>query len=280
MEDNQRAAALPPIRRARGFRLYDSRGRRYLDLWREGGAALLGHRAGRVTTLMKSALSQGLAAGLPSVWEGRLLKMIHGMFPSFPAVRLFSSRHRALEAASWFLGIRIDDGDLYDPALGGPCAAGARAALWRPFLEEQDGPGTAAAPWDARLPALPLTVCGAPAPLCLCAEPPAGFPDGDHLPGFVLAGAARALADLAAAGESLRNVRVEKAVDGSSAWKRTGPYVRAAFDRAEYPRVFNAFLKEGVLLSPGYPGPSIIPGECSPGETRLLAELFAGVPGG
>lgn len=283
MEDNRRAPALPPIRRARGFRLYDTRGRRYLDLWRDGGGALLGHRAGRVTTLMKSVLSQGLAAGLPSVWEGRLLKMIRGLFPSFPAVRMFSSRRRALEAASQFLGIRIDAEDLYDPALGDACAAapaGARAALWRPFLAEPGAEGPPAARWDVRLPVLPLTVSGAPAPVCLCAEPPAGFPESDHLPGFLLAGAARALADLSADAEPLRNARVEKSIDGSSAWRRTGPYVRAAFERAEYPRVFSAFLKEGVLLSPGYPGPSIIPGECSPGETRLLAELFAGVPGG
>ena len=279
MEDNRRAAALPPIRRARGFRLYDTRGRRYLDLWRDGGGALLGHRAGRVTTLMKSVLSQGLAAGLPSVWEGRLLKMIRGMFPSFPVVRLFSSRRRALDAASLFLGIRVEAADVYDPGLG-PCPAGARAALWRPFLAEQDGPENRAASWDVRLPVLPFAVSGAPAPVCFCAEPQAGLPDSDHLPGFLLAGAARALADLSAGPECLRNVRVEKAIDASSAWKRTGPYVRAAFDRAEYPRVFSAFLTEGVLLSPGYPGPSIIPGDCSPGETRLLAELFAGVPGG
>ena len=38
------AFTIPPIRRARGYRLYDHRGRRYLDLWQNGGHSLLGHR--------------------------------------------------------------------------------------------------------------------------------------------------------------------------------------------------------------------------------------------
>ena len=36
METSRGAAAVPIIRRARGFRLYDQHGRRYLDLYRDG----------------------------------------------------------------------------------------------------------------------------------------------------------------------------------------------------------------------------------------------------
>ena len=71
MLDRQLLRGIPRIRRARGFRLYDMQGRRYLDLFRDG--ALLGHRDSGSLTAMKSALSQGLAAALPSVWEKRLL---------------------------------------------------------------------------------------------------------------------------------------------------------------------------------------------------------------
>lgn len=281
MGDSRRAPLLPPIRRARGYRLYDHQGRRYLDLFRDGGGALLGHRAGAAGSLMKSALSQGLAAAVPSVWEARLGRMLASMFPSHTTIRLYSSRARALEAASRFLGMRVEAGDLYDPALDLPCPPGARAALWRPLLPGA-APGAEARPWDVLLPVLPLTVCGAPAPLCLPAEPDAGLPEAERLPGFILAGAARALADLRAVSRlpSFADSRIEKAVDGAAGWRRRGPYVSAAFEMADYPRVFALFLREGVLLSPGYPGPSILPGECSPGETRLLAELFARIPGG
>ena len=159
---------------------------------------------------------------------------------------------------------------------------GARAALWRPLLPGEAAPGADTRPWDVLLPVLPLTITEAPAPLCLPGGPHVCVPESDRLPGFILAGAARGLADLRAVSRlpSFADARIEKAVDAAAGWKRRGPYVSAAFESGDYPRVFAAFLREGVLLSPGYPGPSILPGECSPGETRLLAELFARIPGG
>lgn len=279
MADSGRSCLLPVIRRARGFRLYDAGGRRFLDLYRDGGGAILGHRAGAAGTAMKSVLSQGLAVPLPTAWEGRLVKMIGAMFPRHGEVRLFASRARALDALTGFLGMRVRPEDLHDPALDGPCSEGARAALWRPFLPEADA---SVDPRIAVLPVLPLTICGAPSPVCFPTGAGAALPPGDHLPGFILAGAARAIADLAGLEcfPGAAAAGVEKAIDGSACWKRRGPYVRALFDPERYPSVFDAFLREGVLLSPGHPGPSILPGECSPGETRLLARLFAGIPGG
>jgi glutamate-1-semialdehyde aminotransferase len=53
---------IPPIRRARGFRLYDGAGRRYLDLWQADGNAILGHRGAGMVTAVKAALDRGLAA--------------------------------------------------------------------------------------------------------------------------------------------------------------------------------------------------------------------------
>ncbi len=53
---------IPPIRRARGYRLYDHRGRRYLDLWQNGGHSLLGHRGLHLLSLLKNLMSRGLLA--------------------------------------------------------------------------------------------------------------------------------------------------------------------------------------------------------------------------
>jgi hypothetical protein len=220
---------------------------------------------------MKSALSQGLSAQLPTVWETRLGAAMVRMFPSYASVRLFASPERAREAVSLFLGRPAGGISVHDPAMDPPPTAAPLAALWRPFLP---------LPTGARvlLPVLPLTVCGVPAPACFPSGLPRDFPASDALPGFLLSGALRALSSLASC--TLGGSVVERAVDGNPAWGRIGPYVCARFPAAEYPSVHGRFLRAGVLLRPAYPGPSVLPGECSPGEIRLLAELFAGTPGG
>jgi hypothetical protein len=106
------------------------------------------------------------------------------------------------------------------------------------------------------------------------------LPPSDHLPGFLLAGTFSALVRLQKCRHFADDPVILKAVDRSAGWARRGPYIRATFSAGEYSRVFGAFLRAGVLLSPVYPGPSILPGECSPGEARLLAGLFARIPGG
>jgi hypothetical protein len=280
METSRDAEAVPIIRRARGFRLYDRQGKRYLDLHRDGGGAFLGHRSGVTVTLMKSVLSQGLVTTVPSVWEARLVRMIASMFSGGCSVRLYSSRLRALEAVSGFLGMRVDTWDVYDPALAAEPLVRPRVVLWRPFLpRSEEGDGASA----VVLPILPLSVCEAPAPVCFPDPAAADLPPSDPLPGFLLAGAFSALVRLRSGrlGDFFAvSPLIEKAVDVSPGWKRRGPYVRPIFRSDAYPHVFAEFLRAGVLLSPQYPGPSILPGECSPGEARLLAELFTEIPGG
>jgi len=268
---------MPRISRARGFRIYDTLGRRYLDLSRDG--ALLGHRGAAAITAMKSVLSQGLATGLPTAWEGRLAAALARMFPGHASVRLFSSRDRALEAISLFLGERVGRREVGDPAMDLAAEGVCAAALWRPFLPVPSGA-------RVLLPVLPLTVCGAPAPACFPNGCAADYPGSDPLPGFLCAGALRALSAVAAmaaqagAPRPLSNPVVERALDGARGWARVGPYVRAVFPAPDYARVHAEFLRAGVLLCPAHPGPSVLPGECSPGESRLLAELFADIPGG
>jgi hypothetical protein len=267
------SVALPRIHRARGFRLYDMQGRRYLDLYRDG--ALLGHRAASTVTVMKSVLSQGLATGLPSAWDGKVAAAIRLLFPGYPCVRLYSSPGRALEAARSFLGESAVSA--WDPATAEKPEESPAVALGRLFLP---------LPAGARvlLPVLPFSLCGAPAPVCFPEEPSGEVPGSDLLPGFLLAGALRACAAFFPGCEAglpvLGNGALDRALDAGRAWVRRGPYVRPAFASDDYPRVHAEFLHAGVLLCPGFPGPSVLPGDCSPGETRLLIDLFTGVPGG
>ena len=131
-------AEVPRVGRARGFRLYDTAGRRLVDLWQAGGGAILGHRPLRASNALKDALARGLAAPLVSPWEARLLKALAVRFPSYRAFRLHATLERALAAASRWLGRRVEPADLADPGLGTPgCGP---VGLWRPFLPEGGDP--------------------------------------------------------------------------------------------------------------------------------------------
>ncbi len=287
---------MPRIRRARGYRLYGLDGRRYLDLYQDGGRAILGHRGGRAVTAMKSALSEGLQSCLPSVYEARLLKVLGRAFPAFRSFRLFSSEARALEAVSRVLGEPMDPSGVLDPAICPGLTEPPRVARWRPFLPKEEAAWIDGA--QALLPVLPLAVGEAPTAVCFGAELSPDRFVSDPLPGFLLAGVLAGFSSLLdldgsggggtdgsdvagpaiAAGGGLRPVL--NALEGSRSWARRGRYVRALFGAASYSGVHLRFLQGGVLLSPLHAGPSILPAECSPGEGKLLAGLFLDIPGG
>lgn len=67
---------LPPVSRARGCRLYTRQGGRYLDMYLDGGAALLGHRPEGLNRIFKAASSRGLWAPLPSRSRHQLEKAV------------------------------------------------------------------------------------------------------------------------------------------------------------------------------------------------------------
>jgi len=275
MPEGTRFAPLPAIHRARGFRLYDTRGRRYLDLDREG--ALLGHRAATTLTVMKSVLSQGLATGLPTAWQGRLAATLRALMPDYPEVRFYSSPEKAHAAIRHLTNAPHAAAEVHDPAFGPSSAPGARVALWRPFLPVPAG-------MRALLPVLPLSICGAPAVVCAPAGLEPELPESETLPGFLLAAAVRACAALEripADSHTLGDSDLERAIDAAvGRWARVGPYVHAVFPAGLYAQTHAEFLRAGVYLRPVYPGPSVLPGECSPGEISLLANLFARTPGG
>ena len=88
---------LPRIRRARGYRLSALDGRRLLDMWQDGGRAILGHRGADVTTALKRALDRGVTEAFPSVQEHRLeqaLRRLLGAAEPF-SVAVYASRERA-----------------------------------------------------------------------------------------------------------------------------------------------------------------------------------------
>jgi hypothetical protein len=264
---------IPPIRRARGYRLYDHRGRRYLDLWQNGGHSLLGHRGLHLLSLLKNLMSRGLLADLPALQGRYLEKALSARLAGYPAVRLTRTGQEALALASCFLGRDLEPEEVFDPALDPPQQR-VQVALWRPLLDyPPPGPGRP----RVLLPVLPFAAAGAPAAVCFDAEPPPDFPASEPLSPVLLAGAARCLYDLAR--YRLPEWYREDLLASAPGWAQRGVYLGAKCGPERYPAVFRAFLEAGVLLNPRYPGPSLLPAEASPGELAKMIRLFRENPG-
>jgi hypothetical protein len=262
---------VPLVRRAREYHLYTLSGRRYLDLWQNGGRSLLGHRPGRLTTVLKNTISKGLIADLPSVYGGRLQRLLHHMFPGCSSFRVAGSPAEALQLASLYLGRTVEQEELSDPAAGKEKIAHAELSFWRPLL-----PGRIAA--EVLFPILPFGMGGAPEVVCFRGDLPGGFPEQGPLSGVLLAGLLRCLRELQRfrTPEWLRR----DLLAGCTGWRQRGIYVAPDFDLADYQRVFEAFLEAGVLLSPEAPYVSILPsGELSKGERGKMIGLFRAFPG-
>jgi hypothetical protein len=261
---------LPVVRRAREYHLYTLSSRRYLDLWQNGGRSLLGHRPGRLTTVLKNTISKGLAADLPSVYAGRLRRLLRQMFPGYGGFRIAGSPEEALQLASLCLGRTVVKEELPDPAAGRGGLAHTELSLWRPLLPDRVSA-------DVLLPVLPFGMGGAPAVVCFRGDLPDGFPGQGPVSGVLLAGLLRCLQEL----RSFRSPEWLRPdlLAGCSGWRQRGVYVVPDFDLADYERVFDAFLEAGVLLSPEAPYVSILPSaDLSKGERGKMIGLFRAFP--
>jgi hypothetical protein len=275
-EAADRLRRIPRIKRARGYRLYTADGRRFLDMWQAGGRAILGHRGGGVVTSLKRVLDRGVLAPLPSLQEHRLGQALRRLLPGLPEfeVAVFATEERAIRAVS--------------ESVGRP-AEGAPAAYWRPFMPE--GGVTM---W----PTIPTAGADAgaasvPGPLFPV------LPDGGLFQAqcviYPAGGAVRLVSDpvpepalkaLSAAADALVSASVPPMI-ALAGFTSVGPYLTPADEsRAregrEYGELFDGFLAEGIVISPSPDVPSIVPGELSDGERKLIERVARrwGGPGG
>jgi len=253
---------VPTVLRARGFRLYIQGGKRLIDLWLNGGAAVLGHTPPNILRELKNTASRGLYSPFPHFTEGRFLKAL---------LRLFPGRSFRLYAAP-------------PPELAGLFSSGI-ASLWRPFIDPASPFAAADSPLLVPvLPGIQLWRGGLPLGLCVVAAESEShleqLPPGDTLPPVLLAVAARGVYDLLASHERAKPVlpRVFKALEKSRAeqrWERQGIYLnlKEKPEKDEWAALFSQFLDAGFLLPPTSAQPLILPGELSDGEEAKLAAL-------
>jgi hypothetical protein len=252
-----RLRMLPPIRRARLWRLYAENGGRFLDFWMDGGRSILGAKGTGLGTAAKAAVDMGLTRPFPSVREARLEKSALKSYPGYAALRIYCNEERARAAAA-------------------AVSPNAPLAVLKPFAEHLPAQ-------KARL-ALPLLPCPralAPAILLFeessdaAAADKAGF-GGDLAPPLALECAHRALCEL----EKFRltyNEVIWKRSDRrlKDYFERRGPYLFPRCAEAAYGSLFEAALGAGALLSPAFEEPSIIPGDFDDGELKKLQAALA-----
>lgn len=268
----ERENELPRIVRARGYRLYDERGTRYVDFYQNGGRALLGHRPPGASQALKSTLDRGLVAEYPTVWSGRLEKLLKSRFRGLAEARLYPSEREAERAAGCRLvDITFDEGRRR-------CEAGGGLPLWRPGALSRDEECLLLAGEWGRLfvPLLPFPGSFAPAAVCRLPEGPELPPAAPVSPVLeaVLVKCAAALQ------------KWEENAD-SSRWEyfdvpgleRRGPYMRLSPDGREYRSLRTRLLERGVLLPPAASIPAVIPGEYTAGEVEPLKKELEGLYG-
>lgn len=285
-ESDELLRLLPPIRRARLWRLYAEgqaagRPRRFLDLWMDGGRSLLGAKGTGLGTEAKAAIDRGLTGPAPSVWERRLEKALLAAYPGYAAARFYRSEEAALEALEAHLGKARGQLAILDPALrdsGRPgdsaASGGAEALVARPFAAFL--PGQAALERGLPAFALPLLPCPAAlAPGVILARDASGAPRGELAPPLLLASACRALAELARLGSTYRE-ELWRRSDRRLApfFERRGPYLYPRHGPEEHGAFFRRALEAGLLVSPRHELPSMLPGEFDDGELAALGKAF------
>jgi hypothetical protein len=92
---------LPPLRRARGDRLYGPGPRHWVDLWKQDGVWLLGRRPEGAAKEWKNQVDKGLAGWAPSLWPRRLEPLVQRLLGAPALVRVFRNADRAPEVPLW-----------------------------------------------------------------------------------------------------------------------------------------------------------------------------------
>jgi hypothetical protein len=279
---------MPQVLRARDFRLYTRDGRRLIDLWQNGGAAVLGHTPPSLLREIKNTASRGLYAPYPHFTGQRFFKALSHILPGR------SFRIYAVPPPGIKVDASVTDVTAHN-ATASEAISPLNAALWRPYLDfclptaaHNDNAAQETNAPDIVIPVLPGIQgwrSGLPFGQCVCAALSGledvvfrNFPPNDMFPPVVTAAATRGIWDLIAAVPARANIqwqRINKIIK-SSPWQRRGIYLFPHSKPAPevWALLFRRFLDAGFLLPPVPEHPIVLPGILSPGEEAKLAEIL------
>ncbi|MCF6334672.1 MAG: hypothetical protein L3J12_02905 [Spirochaetales bacterium] len=253
--------SIPKIKRSRGYLLYDTQGKRYLDLFLDNGRAILGHRLDGISGVIKSTVSKGLTAAYPSIYENRLEKQLRQLFPFVREFLVFGNMERAVSAlfSGKKMGSReaafVDFPSLTD-----------KYGVWRPF-------------WDNTLdwsrfkyfiPVLPSI--GSFGPVVICSNTDEAVTGSDLLSPMFYDILIKSVVSLRRSLDE--NNPGQKDFFDSPVWTREGIYLRFNIGGTEYSALFEEALKCGILLPPEEDIPGIIPLRFESGQIKAFRKMI------
>lgn len=271
MKDTRHVATerytMPIVVRARSFYLYDRYGLRYVDFFQNHGRAILGHRPDILQHSLKDTASRGLISEYPSVFEGRLEKLLARLFPDYADFRLYADAQVVRQVA-----MKVSSDSLYDPACSPPTDHHP-VSFWRPYLE------VGGADSELLFPILPFPGSFIPQVVCikelaLADEMPPSEPVSPLLLDLLI----KTVATLIRSLESDEAVAKRKTNPLSGLFETRGPYGITHLDSSRYREFAQEALGLKVVLPPSEDIPFITPGEYSKGDIDVflkLAEQYA-----
>mgnify|MGYP000956176253 CR=1 FL=1 len=254
---------MPVIVRAREYFLYDRFGTRYLDFYQNNGRAILGHRPQGVQRALKSTVSRGLVAEYPSLYTGRLEKLMTHVIPSHPFVRVYRDERSLQEALHEVVGDKAFSP--HDP-LSGDCGKDSELAYWRPYL------GLCGEESAILLPILPFPGSFTPKVVCLRDEKLAqAMPSSETCSPLLLELLIRSTVALQA---SLKDVSLmwNDPFQGAFGVPR-GPYVTTGLDAERYELFRREALACHIVVPPTPGEPIILPPRWSQGDVAGLVRV-------
>lgn len=234
---------LPEITRARGYYLYTSDGRRFLDMYLEEGRLIMGHRQSGYGLALKNNVDRGLFSPFPSRYTHRLKRAVQDIFGREKHVYLFSDSFSA-EAA-----LRMED---------------IEYRTLRP-AEMPDGEGVFV---------FILPVPEAFAPGAVVSSEKLDLEE-DLISPVIAAGAEKGVRNYISflkenhpfdPGSELKAAL-------SEIWDIDGPYLTSKLSPSDYAELFGKALEAGIVLSPYQGIPSVIPPTLSENDLRKLWNL-------
>lgn len=273
------------VKRARGCHLYTSKGRRLTDMYQEAGRAILGWGASRAMTEFKNVMNRGITGSFPTDYSARLEKAVKKLLPEYTHIRWYASLESARRAVSFFFnlsaGVQIGEQPQLDAVINAHPENVQDLTFdnwlyvmgiprWRPWLESTHLTGERDIPsfvMEQNSRAQEAVVVVPPLPWTrtyyLVAFSDTGnrkIVPSDMLPPPVLAATARGIYDLIAE-LPCRSERDWNLYDSiiCKYWKRRGPYLLPLVSPEQYKDFFRHCLDCGLLISPYYRTPSIIP---------------------
>ncbi|MEL3906228.1 MAG: hypothetical protein P1P65_04245 [Treponema sp.] len=266
------------IRRARGYYLYTEKNIRLLDLWLDGGKAILGRRSGQANLACKQLLDRGLTGSLPTKADRQLKDALSALLPGYPVIRWYVSEERSNELIRAALAKSTHD----------------ELPVWRPFLGVRTAKTCSPSSDTVDYPIISVTPVYPVSYGIIAAQQDFEdrLPPSDPLFPPLAYSLARAFFDVqhkirkqqdsvplggtSKAGSTRNPYAVRKQESNLTPllpyiWEQNSRYLFPQIAEEDYPQLFSEALDARIVLSPDYHIPSILP-DCGT-YTELLKFL-------